>query len=188
MFGRNKPEVSLFDYYIKINEHGLSDWIDSDAEIGCESKWTAEDSGTVSHIINYLPKSGAHFHRTPSVFSESIAGGYRTHDDVDIEWGVEDQNFIVWAPTQEKVLFFCPLARASQMLSVGHNDTRNLRGESNIIAVALGDKYKHKTCRKVREETWDTYSLRYSNDLVELVLEIAPKHNVLYYDSYLDRK
>jgi hypothetical protein len=186
VFGRKKPKISLFDYYININEPSISDWIDSGLEIGCESEWRTNDSGVVRHIINYLPKSGVHFHRTPGVFSESVAGGYRTRDDVDIEWGISDQNFIVWAPMEDKVLFSCPIARASQMLSTGHNDTQNLRGESHVLAVELGEK--HKTCRKVREKTWDTYSLRYSNNLVEVVFEIAPKHNVLYYDSYHEPK
>jgi hypothetical protein len=136
--GKRKSELSLFDYYIQLNERSINNWIGTDAEIGCKAKWTANDSSVVDHIINYLPKACVHFHRTPGVFSESVAGGYRSRDDVDIEWGLKGGHFIVWLPIEDKTLFCCPIARAGQMLSSGDNASRNLRGESNLIDIELG--------------------------------------------------
>lgn len=192
MFGRRKKnpkaEASLFDYCIRLNVHNISEWIGSSAEIGCDAQWKSSDSNVVGHIINYLPKAGVYFHRTPGAFSESVAGSYRTRDDLDIEWGISDDHFIVRLPTENNVVFCCPTARASQMLSSGDNATTKLVGESNLINIELGDESKHTACRKVLEKTWGDYCLGYSNDLVEVIFESAPQNNVLYYESYLDSK
>lgn len=192
MFGRRKDvskgKVSLFTYYIDLNVQRISEWIGSDSEIGCEAPWKVKDSNVVRHIIDYLPKAGVHFHRTPCVFSEMVAGVYRTRGGDDIEWGIEGERFIVSLPIVDKALFYCPILRARQMLSSGHNNTSNLRGESNLIEIQLEDNHQHATCRRVLQTTWSTYNLMYSNDLVKVVFETAPNNNVIYYHSYLNQE
>tara|TARA_R110002072_G_scaffold187924_4_gene344722 strand:- start:1978 stop:2616 length:639 start_codon:yes stop_codon:yes gene_type:complete len=188
MFGRNKDrptaDVSLQDTYIQLNEKNIASWLGSDADIGWESKWTHNDSNVVTHIISYFPKARVHHHRTPNVFSESIAGGYRTPDDLDIEWHIRNDHFVVTLPGEEKLLFRCPISRVSQMISTGNNSTRNLRGESNMLQLEPSDDSSENLCSTVVEETWDTYQLCYSNDFVKVIFEVAPKHNVIYYNDY----
>ena len=70
------------------------------------------------------------------------------------------------------------------MILAGNNATKSLRGESSLIQLEPSDEPSENLCKKVREETLSTYSLCYSNDLVKVVFEIAPKHNVIYYNDY----
>ncbi len=181
-----KSTPALFDYYIQLNLQSLRNWMGSETEIGYQSKWSASDPGVVDIVINYLPTLGVHFHRMPRVFSESIAGQYRSADDLDIEWSIFGNYFTVFLPTEDTVIFRCPVQRASQMLTTGHNATKNLRGESNLTTVESANENEDEQCRKVLEKTWHRYSLSYSNDLVRVVFEVAPANNVLYYNSYLE--
>ena len=70
------------------------------------------------------------------------------------------------------------------MISTGNNSTRNLRGESNMLQLEPSDDSSENLCSTVVEETWDTYQLCYSNDFVKVIFEVAPKHNVIYYNDY----